>query len=61
METLTGTGGSADQVSARQLKSMIGWTWHDRIGHVWHLLRATVEEMNYASRRLLELQMRLPK
>ena len=35
--------------------------WRDRAGHVWHQLRAAVEEMNYAARRLVELQMRLPR
>jgi hypothetical protein len=60
METVTGTRSSTDQVSS-QLKTIIGWTWRDRAGHVWHQLRAAVEEMNYASRRLVELQMRLPR
>ena len=60
METVTGTRSSTDQAS-RQLESIIGWTWRDRIGHVWHQLRATVEEMNYAARRIVELQMRLPQ
>jgi hypothetical protein len=60
METVTGTRSSTDQAS-RQLESIIGWTWRDRIGHVWHQLRAAVEEMNYAARRTVELQMRLPQ
>jgi hypothetical protein len=60
METVTGTPTSTDQAS-RQLESIIGWTWRDRIGHVWHQLRAAVEEMNYAARRTVELQMRLPQ
>ena len=60
METVTGTRTSADQAS-RQLESVIGWTWRDRLGHVWHQLRAVVEEMNYAARRTVELQARLPR
>ena len=60
METATGTRTSKDQASA-QLETIIGWTWRDRIGHVWHQLRAAVEEMNYAARRTVELQMRLPR
>jgi hypothetical protein len=60
METVTGTKNSTDQVRA-QLESIIGWTWRDRIGHVWHQLRAAVEEMNYAARRTVELQARLPQ
>lgn len=60
METVTGTGTSTDQAS-RQLESIVGWTWRDRIGHVWHQLRAAVGEMNYAARRIVEVQARLPK
>jgi hypothetical protein len=60
MENVTGTRTSTDQSSA-QLESIVGWTWRDRIGHVWHQLRAAVEEMNYAARRTVEVQARLPK
>lgn len=60
METDTGRRTPADHASP-QLQSIIGWTWRDRVGHVWHQLRAAVEEMNYAARRLVELQMRLPQ
>lgn len=60
MKTVTGTRNSTDQASS-QLESIIGWTWRDRIGHVWHQLRAVVEEMNYGARRTVELQMRLPR
>jgi hypothetical protein len=60
MGTVTGTRTSTDQSSPR-LESVIGWTWRDRVGHVWHQLRAAVEEMNYASRRMVELQTRLPQ
>jgi hypothetical protein len=60
METVTGTRTPADQASP-QLESIVGWTWRDRIGHVWHQLRAAVDEMNYAARRTVEVQMRLPQ
>ena len=60
METVTGTTTSTTQVPSH-LESIIGWTWRDRLGHVWHQLRAAVEEMNYAARRTVELQMRLPQ
>jgi hypothetical protein len=60
MGTVTGTTTAKDQASP-QLESLIGWTWRDRIGHVWHQLRAAVEEMNYAARRTVELQARLPR
>jgi hypothetical protein len=60
MGTVTGTGTSAKQ-SSPQLETIVGWTWRDRIGHVWHQLRAAVEEMNYAARRTVEVQARLPR
>ena len=60
MQTVTGKRTATDQASA-QLQSIIGWTWRDRIGHVWHQVRAAVEEMNYAARRTVELQARLPR
>jgi hypothetical protein len=60
MKSVTGARTSTDQASP-QLESIIGWTWRDRIGHVWHQLRAAVEEMNYAARRIVELQTRLPQ
>jgi hypothetical protein len=52
--------GSTDQAS-RQLESIIGWNRRDRVWHVWHRLCAAAEEMNYAVRRTVELQMRLPR
>ncbi len=60
MKNVTGTRTSTDQASP-PLESIIGWTWRDRIGHGWHQLRAAVEEMNYAARRIVELQSRLPQ
>jgi len=48
-------------LASGQLESILGWTWRDRLGHVWHQLRAAVEEMNYAARRTVELQARLPR
>ena len=60
MQTASRTRTSKKQLIA-QLETIIGWTWRDRIGHVWHQLRAVVEEINYAGRRMVELQMRLPQ
>ena len=60
MQTASGTRTSKKQMIA-QLEAIIGWTWRDRIGHVWHQLRATAEEMHYAARRNAELRMRLPR
>jgi hypothetical protein len=60
MGTVTATKTSTDQASP-QLETIIGWTWRDRVGHVWHQLRAVVEEMHYAASRMVELQTRLPQ
>jgi hypothetical protein len=36
------------------------WTCRERLRFLWDRLRLTVQEMNYAVRRMTELQMRLP-
>jgi hypothetical protein len=47
-------------VQLRHLKEMGPWTRSGRLRFLWYRLRLTVAEMNYATRRLAELQMRLP-
>jgi hypothetical protein len=44
----------------RHLKRMGPWTRRERLRFLWYRLRLAVREMNYATRRLLELQQRLP-
>jgi len=39
---------------------MIAWTGPERVRYLWYRLRLTIAEMNYATRRLVEQQMRLP-
>lgn len=39
---------------------LVSWTRGERLRFLWYRLRWTVSEMNHATRRLLELQMRLP-
>jgi uncharacterized protein YpbB len=51
--------GSADLAQVRHLERMGGWTRQERLRFLWYRLRLTVQEMNHASRRLVELQMRL--
>jgi hypothetical protein len=58
MGTVTETRSTTDEICALQLASVTGWTW--RVGQAWHQLRGAVQEMNYASRRMVELQQRLP-
>ncbi len=44
----------------RHLEKMGGWTRRERLRFLWYRLRLAVQEMNYAARRMVELQMRLP-
>jgi len=41
-------------------EELVSWTGRERIRFLWYRLRLTVSEMNYATRRMLELQTRLP-
>ena len=52
--------GSPGLVQKRQLEGMIAWTGPERVRYLWYRLRLTIAEMNYATRRLVEQQMRLP-
>jgi hypothetical protein len=49
-----------DLAGMRQLEKTGGWTRGERLRALWYRLRFTVQEINYASRRLFELQTRLP-
>ena len=41
-------------------EKLVSWTGRERLRLLWYRLRLTVREMNYATRRLVELQTRLP-
>ncbi len=43
----------------RQREHPVSGTGRERLQRLWHRFRLTVQEMNYATRRLLESQMRL--
>ena len=45
---------------ARQVEELASWTCRERLRFLWYRLRLVVHEMNYATRRLVELQQRLP-
>ncbi len=51
--------GSADPVHRRQLEKSVSWSGRERLRCLWYRLRLTVAEMNYATRRMAELQ-RIP-
>jgi len=48
--------GSADLVHRRQLEQSVSWSGRERLRCLWYRLRLTVAEMNYATRRMVELQ-----
>ena len=47
---------SADRVHRRQLEKSVSWSGRERLRYLWYRLRLTVAEMNYANRRVVELQ-----
>jgi hypothetical protein len=40
----------------RQLEKSVAWSGRERLRCLWYRLRLTVAEMNYATRRTVELQ-----
>ena len=54
--TASTTPGSADLVHRRQLEKSVSWSGRERLRFLWYRLRLTVAEMNYATRRTVELQ-----
>jgi hypothetical protein len=45
-----------EHIEKRQLERSVSWSSHQRLRCVWYRLRLAVREMNYASRRMVELQ-----
>ena len=54
--TASSDPGSADLVQRRQLEKSVSWSGRERLRCLWYRLRLTVAEMNYATRRMVELQ-----
>jgi hypothetical protein len=48
--------GTADLIHRRQLEQTVSWTGPERLRCLWYRLRLTVAEMNYATRRTVEVQ-----
>jgi hypothetical protein len=48
--------GPADLAHRRHLQKTVSWTGCGRLWCLWYRLRLTVAEMNYATRRIVELQ-----
>ena len=47
---------SAAFIHRRQLEKTVSWTGPERLRCLWYRLRLTVAEMNYATRRVVEVQ-----
>jgi hypothetical protein len=47
---------AADFIQRRQLEKAVSWTGPERLRCLWYRLRLTVAEMNYATRRTVEVQ-----
>ena len=45
---------------AQRVEELVSWTAGERLRLLWYRLRLTVSEMNNATRRMVELQMRFP-
>jgi hypothetical protein len=41
---------------AQRAERLVSWTGRERLRFLWYRLRLTVSEMNYATRRIVELQ-----
>jgi hypothetical protein len=57
---MTAPPAPAERIQKRQLEKSVTWTCSERLRCLWYRLRLTVREMNYAARRMAELQRRLP-
>jgi len=54
--TASSAPGPADLVHKRQLEKSVSWSGREQLRCLWYRLRLTVAEMNYATRRMVELQ-----
>ena len=55
-DTASPAPGLPDLVHKRQLERSVSWSGRERLRCLWYRLRLTVAEMNYATRRTVELQ-----
>ena len=58
---MTADPARAERLGKRQLEQSVCWTSGERLRCLWlYRFRLTWQEINYASRGMVELQMRLP-
>jgi len=48
--------GPGDLITRQQLEKTVSWTGPERLRGLWYRLRLTVADMNYATRRTVEIQ-----
>jgi hypothetical protein len=48
------------QHQVQRAEELVCWTGRERLRFPWYRLRLTISETNYASRRMVELQLALP-
>ena len=53
---MTATPALGEHIEKRQLEKSVSWTGPERLRCLWYRLRLTVAEMNYATRRTVEVQ-----
>ena len=54
--TASAVPGSADLVHRRQLEKSVSWSGRERLRCLWYRLRLELADLNYASKRLVELR-----
>jgi hypothetical protein len=52
----TGPAPGPTDLAQRQLEKTVSWTGREWLRCLWYRLRLTVAEMNYATRRVVEVQ-----
>ena len=56
----TSTQVKAEKLQRRQLERAVTWTGPERLRLLWYRLRLEVQEINYAYKRVIDSQLRLP-
>jgi hypothetical protein len=57
---MTADPARAERLGKRQLEQSVCWTSGERLRCLWYQFRLTWQEINYASRGMVELQKRQP-
>jgi hypothetical protein len=53
-------GPDSTEHRVQRAEELVCWTGRERLRFLWYRLRLTISDMNYAQRRIFELQTRLP-